>query len=226
MKYDKIKEGRFISRPNRFLAHVRIDGKEEVCHVKNTGRLSELLIKGAKVYVQEHDNPKRKTRFSLIGIEKNGTLYNIDSQAPNQVAREWVERGDFLSGITYIKQEKTYHDSRFDLYMETNDSKIFMEVKGVTLNKNGIGYFPDAPTERGKKHVLELCDAKKDGYEAYVLFVVKFQPAKGFSPNRLSQPDFADALIMAREKGVKILAVECKVMPGELVIEKEIPVIL
>ena len=137
-----------------------------------------------------------------------------------------MERGDFLSGITYIKQEKTYHDSRFDLYMETNDSKIFMEVKGVTLNKNGIGYFPDAPTERGKKHVLELCDAKKDGYEAYVLFVVKFQPAKGFSPNRLSQPDFADALIMAREKGVKILAVECKVMPGELVIEKEIPVIL
>lgn len=155
MKYNHIKEGLFLKRPNRFLAHVTIDGKEEVCHVKNTGRLGELLIPGAKVYVTEHNNPNRKTKFSLIAVEKEGILYNIDSQAPNKLAYEWIEEGRFLPDITYIKAEKTYKNSRFDLYMETKEKKIFMEVKGVTLNQDGIGMFPDAPTERGKKHILE-----------------------------------------------------------------------
>lgn len=226
MKYENVKEGTFVTRPNRFLAHVTIDGREEICHVKNTGRLGELLIPGARVYVTGNDNPKRKTKYSLIAVEKEGILYNIDSQAPNKLAYEWIEKGQFLSDITYLKAEKTYKKSRFDLYLETKDKKIFMEVKGVTLNQNGIGLFPDAPTERGKKHVLELCEAIEDGYEAWLLFVVKFQPVKGFMPNTVRQPDFTQSLKAAKEKGVHIMAVCASVSPESLFIEKEIPVIL
>lgn len=226
MNYHKIKEGKFLSRPNRFVARVLIDGKEELCHVKNTGRLSELLLAGAKVYVEENGNPKRKTKYSLISIKKGDTLYNIDSQAPNRVAKEWVEQGGFVSGVTKIQTEKTYHNSRFDLYIEAGKRKIFMEVKGVTLNQEGIGYFPDAPTERGKKHVLELCRAVEEGYEACILFVVKFQPAKGFRPNTDRQPDFTKALIDAKKQGVTILAVECQVTKDSLSVVKEIPVFL
>lgn len=224
MRYDNVIRGTFIKRPNRFLAHVRIDGKEEVCHVKNTGRLSELLLPEATVYVIKNNNPKRKTKFSLIAVVKEGILYNIDSQAPNQLAVEWVTSGQFLPDITYIKTEKTYNNSRFDLYLETKEKKIFMEVKGVTLNREGIGMFPDAPTERGKKHVLELCDAVCDGYEAYILFVVKFQPVKGFTPNTVRQPDFTESLRLAKEKGVHVMAVCCHVEPDTLFIEREIPV--
>lgn len=226
MRYDKVKEGIFVKRPNRFLAHVIIEDREEVCHVKNTGRLGELLIPGAKVYVTEHDDPKRKTKFSLIAVLKDGILYNIDSQAPNQLAYEWILEGKFLPDVTYVKPEKTYKNSRFDLYFETTDKKIYMEVKGVTLNQDGIGMFPDAPTERGKKHVLELCEAIKDGYEAYILFVTKFKPVKGFTPNTVRQPDFTESLKIAREQGVHIVAVCCDVYPEELHIDKEIPVIL
>ena len=226
MKYNHIKEGLFLKRPNRFLAHVTIDGKEEVCHVKNTGRLGELLIPGAKVYVTEHNNPNRKTKFSLIAVEKEGILYNIDSQAPNKLAYEWIEEGRFLPDITYIKAEKTYKNSRFDLYMETKEKKIFMEVKGVTLNQDGIGMFPDAPTERGKKHILELCDAIDNGYDAYILFVAKFKPIKGFTPNTIRQPDFTQSLKMAQEKGVHVMAVCCQVEPDYVTIDKEIPVLL
>lgn len=226
MRYDNVIKGTFIKRPNRFLAHVWIDGKEEVCHVKNTGRLSELLLPGAIVYVTKNDNPKRKTKYSLIAVEKEEILYNIDSQAPNQLALEWVKSGQFLPDITYVKAEKTYKSSRFDLYLETKEKKLFMEVKGVTLNQERIGMFPDAPTERGKKHVLELCEAIKDGYEAYVLFVVKFQPVKGFTPNTVRQPDFTESLRLAKEKGVHIMAVCCHVEPDTLFIEREIPVLL
>ena len=225
MKYNNITEGIFIKRPNRFLAHVMIDGQEEICHVKNTGRLGELLLPGAKVQVSHSDNPNRKTKYSLIAVEKEGVFYNIDSQAPNQLALEWVQQGKFLPDVTFVKPEKTYKKSRFDLYMETKEKKIFMEVKGVTLNKDGIGMFPDAPTERGKKHVLELCEAVGDGYEAYILFVVKFQPVKGFTPNTERQPDFTESLRYAREKGVHIMAVCCRVEEDELFIEKEIPVL-
>ena len=226
MKYYNIMEGNFKKRPNRFIAHVEIDGREEICHVKNTGRLGELLIPGAKVYVSHHDNPKRKTKYSLIAVEKEGIVYNIDSQAPNQLALEWVQSGRFLPNVTYVKPEKTYKKSRFDLYLETSEKKIFMEVKGVTLNQEGIGLFPDAPTERGKKHVLELCDALEEGYEAYILFVVKFKPVKGFSPNTVRHPDFTECLRIAREKGVHIVAVTCDVKPEEVVIDEVIPVLL
>lgn len=226
MNYDQVIEGTFIKRPNRFLAHVLIKEQEEICHVKNTGRLGELLLPGAKVYVTANNNPKRKTKFSLIAVEKEGTLYNIDSQAPNKLAYEWIAAGKFLPNITYLKAEKTYKNSRFDIYAETKDKKIFMEVKGVTLNDNGIGMFPDAPTERGKKHVLELCEALADGYETYILFVVKFKPVHGFTPNTIRQPDFTESLKLAKEKGVHIMAVCCDVFPDHLSIEKEIPVIL
>ena len=226
MKYNNIKEAVFIKRPNRFVAHVLIDGKEEICHVKNTGRLGELLLPDAKVYVQHHSNPNRKTRYSLIAVEKDGVIYNIDSQAPNQLALEWVKSGRFLESVTYVKPEKTYKKSRFDLYIEAEDKKIFMEVKGVTLNQDGIGMFPDAPTERGRKHVLELCEALEEGYEAYILFVVKFKPVHGFAPNTSRQPDFTESLKYAREKGVHIMAVCCEVSPQELCIDREIPVMI
>ena len=218
--------GIFLKRPNRFLAHILIDGTEEVCHVKNTGRLGELLVPHAKVYVTKNDNPKRKTKYSLIAVEKDGILYNIDSQAPNQLAHEWISSGRFMKNITHIKAEKTYKKSRFDLYFETDEKRIFMEVKGVTLNQDGTGMFPDAPTERGKKHVLELIDAVENGYEAYILFVVKFQPVNRFMPNTIRQPDFTDSLRLAKEKGVKILAVYCHVEPDHIFIENEIPVVL
>ena len=226
MKYENIKTGSFVSRPNRFIAQVIIEGEEHKCHVKNTGRLTELLVPGAKVYVEEHHNPNRKTRFSLIAVEREGILYNIDSQAPNKVAMEWVKKGGFLSDVTLVKAEKTYKNSRFDLYLEAGEKKVFMEVKGVTLNRDGYGYFPDAPTERGKKHVLELMDAKEHGFLTCILFVVKFRDALGFRPNRQRQPDFADALLKAREKGVEIMAVECRVEPDCLEIRKQIPVFL
>lgn len=226
MKYDKVQEGIFIKRPNRFLAHVMIEEKEEICHVKNTGRLGELLLPGAKVYVTKHDDPKRKTKFSLIAVEKDNILYNIDSQAPNKLAYEWIASGKFLPDVTFLKAEKTYKNSRFDLYLETKQKKIFMEVKGVTLNQDGIGMFPDAPTERGKKHVLELCEARKDGYETYILFVVKFKPVTGFTPNTVRQPDFTESLKLAKEEGVHIMAVCCDVTPEELFIDSQIPVLL
>ena len=224
MKYKNIVKGLFIKRPNRFLAHVLIDGVEEICHVKNTGRLGELLIPNAIVYLETHDDPKRKTKFSLIAVEKDGVLYNIDSQAPNKLAYEWIKEGNLIDGLSLIKAEKTYGNSRFDLYMEAGERKIFMEVKGVTLNKDGIGLFPDAPTERGKKHVEELMNALADGYEAYVLFVVKFQPVKGFRPNYLRQPEFLESLKKAKETGVNIIAVCCNVMPDRITISHQIPV--
>ncbi len=226
MVYSNIKEAVFIKRPNRFVAHVLLEEREEICHVKNTGRLGELLVQGAKVYISESDNPARKTKYSLIAVEKDGIIYNIDSQAPNQLVLEWVKEGRFMPGITYVKPEKTYQKSRFDFYMETEDKKLFMEVKGVTLNQDGIGFFPDAPTERGRKHVLELCKAVEDGYEAYIVFVVKFGTAKGFSPNTVRHPDFAAMLKEAGEKGVHIMAVRCSVKPEEITIENEIPCFL
>lgn len=224
MKYDNVVSGRFVKRPNRFLAHVLIDGVEEICHVKNTGRLGELLVPGTEVFLEKHDNPNRKTKFSLIAVKKDGIIYNIDSQAPNKLAYEWIKEGNLIDGLTLLKPEKTYGNSRFDLYMETEKRKIFMEVKGVTLNEEGMGLFPDAPTERGKKHVEELCAAVKDGYEAYILFVVKFRPVNGFRPNRIRQPEFEDSLIQAQKAGVNVIAVCCDVEPDQIRIAHQIPV--
>ena len=158
MKYNNILQGKFISRPNRFIAYIEIDGKVEICHVKNTGRCRELLIPNAQVFVQKSDNPKRKTKFSLIGVIKENRIINMDSQVPNKVVHEWILRGNLFEEIVRIKPEAKYNNSRFDFYIETKNEKVFIEVKGVTLENEGIVRFPDAPTERGVKHIKELCD--------------------------------------------------------------------
>ena len=173
MHYPNMKQGIFLKRPNRFIAHVEIDGKEEICHVKNTGRCRELLREGAAVWVQEHpDSPTRKTKYSLITAQKGPLLINMDSQAPNEAVAEWIPKSGLFPNLLQIKRESTYGRSRFDFYVETESQKCFMEVKGVTLEENGIAMFPDAPTVRGARHVQELCDCIDDGYEAYILFVI------------------------------------------------------
>ena len=166
MKYERIEIGRFIERPNRFIAYVEIAGKKETVHVKNTGRCAELLTPNASVYVQRAENPDRKTQWDLIGVKKGKRMINMDSQIPNKVAEEWIKQGNLFPDAIVIRPEKTYRKSRFDLYVEEGDRKIFVEVKGVTLEENGIVKFPDAPTERGIKHIEELCEATKEGYEA------------------------------------------------------------
>ncbi len=228
MRYEGIRKAVFLARPNRFLARVELDGKEELCHVKNTGRLGELLLAGTAVWVQEHDNPNRKTRFSLIAVEKEGVCYNIDSQAPNILAREWLESGHAFPGseITQVRPEQRYGTSRFDLAFCRDGKKALMEVKGVTLDHHGTGMFPDAPTARGEKHVHELAACLKDGYEAYILFVVKFDTARRFIPNIPRQPEFAAALREARRAGVQVLAARCQVLPGQVGIVERIPVVL
>lgn len=228
MKYERIRKGIFLQRPNRFLASVELDGCSELCHVKNTGRLGELLVRGAGVWVQEQNAPKRKTRFSLIAVEKDGVCYNIDSQAPNLLAREWLESGRAFPGsrITEIRPEQKYGNSRFDLAFCRDGKKALMEVKGVTLNQNGAGLFPDAPTLRGEKHVHELIACRRDGYEAYLLFVVKFGTARCFIPNVPRQPEFAEALCEAERSGVQVMVVRCSVRPEKVEIAERIPVIL
>ncbi len=225
MKYERIGRGKFLERPNRFLAYIEIDGKKEVVHVKNTGRCAELLQPGAEVFVQESDNPERKTQWDLIGVKKGKRMVNMDSQIPNKVVEEWIRKGNLFPNATLIKPEKTYKQSRFDLYIEEGERKIFIEVKGVTLENDGVVKFPDAPTERGVKHINELCEAVKDGYEAYVFFVIQMKGAKYFTPNRKTHPEFGHALERASQQGVNILAYDCKVEKDSIEIGKEVPVI-
>ena len=226
MKYERIKKGRFIERPNRFIAHIEIDNKIEVCHVKNTGRCKELLIPGESVvYVQESNNPKRKTKFSLIAVEKGERIINMDSQVTNKVVYEFVKNGGLFDKVTYIKPEKTYKSSRFDLYVETEDNrKIFIEVKGVTLEDNGVVRFPDAPSERAVKHVNELCDCIEEGYEAYVFFVIQMKGVLYFEPNYITHKKFGEALINAEKKGVNILAYDCIVTPDSIKVNNTVNV--
>lgn len=226
MKYNNIRKARFLSRPNRFLAYVDLDGEEVVCHVKNTGRCKELLIPGeSTVFIEDHGpDTKRKTRYSLIGVLKENLMINMDSQAPNKVVKEWIEEGGFLPGITLIKPEKKYGDSRFDFYLEQGEKKIFLEVKGVTLEENGVAMFPDAPTERGVKHIEELIACKEDGYDAYIVFVIQMAGMKQFKPNERTQPTFGEALREARANGVEILCKDCMVTEDELKIVGTIPI--
>lgn len=226
MRYKKIKQAVFIERPNRFIAYIEIDGRTEACHVKNTGRCQELLIKGNIVYVEESDNPNRKTKYDLIAVDKEGVLINMDSQAPNKAAVEWIEQGGIYKkeDIIFIKQEKKYGNSRFDIYVETSKEKAFIEVKGVTLENEGAAIFPDAPTKRGLKHIYELIDCVKQGYQAYILFVIQLQGIKYFIPNDDTQPEFRQALKKAEEAGVKILAYECRVETDMLKIAKQVEV--
>ena len=218
MNYKNIVQGRFIDRPNRFIAHVELDGKTETVHVKNTGRCRELLIPGAEVWLTEPGTPGRKTRYDLIAVRKqNGILFNIDSQAPNQAVREWLSDQDF----DRILPEYTYGRSRIDFYMERGRQKYLLEVKGCTLEIDGIGYFPDAPTERGVKHLTELAKAAEEGYHAAVAFVIQMDGVSEVRPNAQTHPEFAEALSAARKAGVQILMLPCHVEPGSLKILRE-----
>lgn len=226
MKYNVIKKGIFVSRPNRFIAYVEVDGETLKCHVKNTGRCKELLIPGVTVYLEEALNPKRSTRYSLVAVQKGVHLINMDSQAPNKVVHEWLMEGNLLKDTLKIKPEQVYKNSRFDFYLEYSGKKAFMEVKGVTLEEEGTVLFPDAPTERGVKHIRELCDCVQEGYDAYILFVVQMENANCFRPNDRTHKEFGEALRSASSQGVKIIAMNCIVEPDSLKLKDEIPVVL
>lgn len=222
MKYDVIVKGKFIDRPNRFIANVEINGKTEVCHVKNTGRCRELLVKGAAVYLAVSGNPDRKTKYDLVAVKKGEILINMDSSAPNKAAAEYLRK--HFGKDALIKPEKVYGQSRIDFYAETKGEKHLIEVKGVTLEENGSALFPDAPTERGVKHIYELCNAAAEGYKACILFVIQMKGVKDFSPNDKTHKAFGDALRYAKGQGVRIKAVDCVVTPQSMVIDSGIEI--
>lgn len=224
MKYSKVISGKFIERPNRFIAIVDIDGNRETVHVKNTGRCRELLVPGCTVFLAVSDNPNRKTRCDLVAVKKGACLINMDSQAPNDVAEEWLRKGGFFSENAVIRREVTYGKSRFDFYIEDGSRKIFLEVKGCTLEKNGVAMFPDAPTERGVKHINELCACISEGYEAYLLVVIQMKGCKKFVPNDETHKAFGDALRAAAKSGVKIVAMDCEISPDSIAICDSVPV--
>lgn len=224
MIYKNIKKGIFKSRPNRFIARIEIDGKLETCHVKNTGRCKELLIPGTTVYVDEQNNPNRKTKYDLISVQKGNRLINMDSQVPNKLVYDWIIEEEYFKNIIHIQREKTYGNSRFDLYVETTDKKILIEVKGVTLEEKGIVRFPDAPTIRGVKHIKELSECLKDGYEAYIIFVIQMKDVFNFQPNDRTHPEFGDALREGKKKGINIIALDCEVEPDKIKIRKPVSI--
>lgn len=263
MQYENIRPAVFLSRPNRFIARVEVDGQEETVHVKNTGRCKELLIPGRTVWLEEGSNPSRKTRYDLIAVDKDGLLVNMDAQAPNRVFAEWALAGSFVPGLTLLRPETAWGRSRFDFYweagemgsprkpskagcvgrgrtaegmslhatVEANDPKLvltrgFVEVKGCTLEEDGFCRFPDAPTQRGVKHLNELAACMEDGYEAAVCFVIQMEGMKSFSPNDATHPAFGDALRAAHAAGVRVLAVGCHVEPDRLEIAYDVPVAL
>ena len=215
MQYENITKGVFIDRPNRFVAHVEVNGQVETVHVKNTGRYRELLIPGAEVFLTEPGNPSRKTRYDLVAVRKeNGILFNIDSQAPNKVVKEWLAGQIFDRVIP----EFTYGNSRIDFYMERGNQKYLMEVKGCTLEVDGVGYFPDAPTERGVKHLHELIRASKEGYRAIAAFVIQMDGVMEVRPNIETHPEFGTALSEAEASRVQILMLPCHVEPDSLTV--------
>ena len=224
MKYSNIEQARFLERPNRFIAYVETDNGREICHVKNTGRCKELLPPGAVVYVERNDNPARKTKLDLIGVKKGSYLINMDSQAPNAAVKEWLMEGHLFSDQAKIYAEKTYGESRFDFYIEDGNRRAFMEVKGVTLEEDGICRFPDAPTERGIKHIKELVKCMEDGYEAYILFVIQMSPVKYLEPNDVTHKAFGDALREAAKAGVHVMARDCKITIDSMEIMNEVEV--
>ena len=219
-----------MERPNRFIAYAELNGKKETIHVKNTGRCAELLRPGAVIYVQESDNPERKTKWDLIAVEKETgrgkRLINMDSQIPNRVVQEWIEAGNLFPDVSLVRPETTYGNSRFDLYVEAGERRIFIEVKGVTLEEDGVCRFPDAPSDRAVKHLEELIRAKKEGYEAYVFFVIQMKGVSYFTPNTDTHPAFAEALRRAKEAGVEILAYDCNVTPDSIVVSDPVDAVL
>ena len=225
MRYENMVPGIFRARPNRFIAHVEIDGRVEVCHVKNTGRCRELLPAGAQVWCQESDNPARKTKYDLITVKKGERLINMDSQAPNAAAREWLLAGG-LGEISELRPETVHGDSRFDFSFLKDGRRCFLEVKGVTLENDGVCAFPDAPTERGSKHLRGLTRAAEAGFGAYVLFVVQMENVRYLHPNDATDPAFGKALREAAGAGVQILAMDCRVTPETMLVNNSLPVLL
>ncbi|MCI8417808.1 MAG: DNA/RNA nuclease SfsA [Lachnospiraceae bacterium] len=240
MRYENMEPAQFLERPNRFIAWVQTQRGKEICHVKNTGRCRELLLPGAALYVQRNENPSRKTPLDLIAVRKGERLINMDSQAPNRVVEEWLRQGgkkgkdmaqgEEKSGLclctekALIRPEYRYKDSRFDFLIKEEQRRILLEVKGVTLEEEGIVRFPDAPTQRGVKHIRELMDSLREGYEACIFFVVQMKGVKYLEPNDKTHREFGDALREAREAGVRILAYDCQVEPDLLEIQEKVPV--
>ena len=226
MQYHYVTSGRFLSRPNRFIAYVETtDGVQNV-HVKNTGRCRELLVPGATVYLERGENPNRKTAYDLIAVEKGSLLVNMDAQAPNQVFAEWAAQGGFVPGVTAVRREYTFGESRLDFCLETDKGPHLVEVKGVTLEENGEARFPDAPTERGIRHIRELQRAVEIGLDASLCFVVQMENMRSVAPNDTTHPAFGAALREAAAHGVRVCAYECAVTPDSLCIRRELPVIL
>ncbi len=226
MKYRKVIRGSFLKRTNRFVAEIMIDGSVETVHVKNTGRCAELFVPGALVYVTENANPARKTKWDLVAVQKGDTLINIDAMAPNAAVGEWLKRGPLFSHAALIRPEYTYGNSRLDFYVEADGKKHLIEVKGVTLESNGIACFPDAPSDRALKHVQELISAVRDGFEATLLFVVQMKGVRMVTPNVWTMPSFADALKEAKAAGVRLLAYDCRITPDSIRISDPVPVVL
>lgn len=227
MKYNNVVKGEFISRPNRFIAKVRIDGEEQTVHVKNTGRCAELLVPGCECYLERAQSPARKTQYDLIAVNKAPVgIINMDSQVVNDAAHEWLLTGELFASEATVRREVRYGASRFDFYIETPHCKVFLEVKGVTLEKDGIAAFPDAPTLRGIKHLNELVSCVSDGYEAYVLFVIQMKGVHAFMPNDETHPAFGEALRAAERAGVHIIVRDCIVTPESICIADEVPIIL
>jgi len=231
LHYPNIIPATFLRRPNRFIAHVELDGREETVHIKNTGRCRELLLPGAQVYLSRAENPMRKTQYDLIAVEKERPgmpplLINMDSQAPNEAAAEWLKAGNLFSPSAVIRREVKHRDSRFDFYVEDGERQAFIEVKGVTLEENGVALFPDAPTDRGVKHIRELAACLEEGYEAHVLFVIQMKGVFELRPNDRTHPAFGEALRQAAEAGVTLHAVDCRVTPETMTIDAFVPIFL
>lgn len=227
MKYENIKKAKFLNRKNRFIAEIEIDGKIELCHVKNTGRCKELLIENAHIYVQENNKKERKTKYSLISVFKKDLLINMDSQIPNYVALEAIKNNKIkeITDISFLKSEVKYINSRFDIYFEKNNGKKgFIEVKGVTLEENGVLKFPDAPSQRAIKHINELIEAKKEGYETYILFIIQMEKAIYFTPNKETHLEFFEAIKNAQNEHIGILAYNCFVSKDEIYIKNNIKI--
>lgn len=231
MRYPNIHKARFLARPNRFIAQVDLAGEMTTVHVKNTGRCRELLVPGATVYLEKAQNPARKTAFDLVAVEKQIVsretivrLINMDAQAPNRVFGEWAAAGHFVPGLTLLRPETTFGSSRFDFYWEAGARKGFVEVKGCTLEREGAAYFPDAPTERGVKHVEELMACREAGYEAALFLVIQMKGVAFWSPNDETHPAFGAAVRRAAAAGVEILAYDCRVTPETLEIDAPVEV--
>lgn len=226
MRYSNIVKGKFIERPNRFIAVVEISGKKETVHVKNTGRCKEILVPGADVYLEHAPSPNRKTDYSLISAEKGGTLINIDSQVPNHIVYEAIlaNKIEVFKNISLLKREVTYQSSRFDLYFESDNQSGFIEVKGVTLEDHHVAMFPDAPTQRGTRHVMEMIDAVSEGYQGFIFFLIQMKKPNIFIPNFKTDPEFAKALQLAHSKSVKILCYDCIVTKNSIEISEAIPI--